>query len=271
MVDTTVYSFGFGPPAKRKRYTLDGPEPTMSAIKDTRITQAQALRLNCPTITLLVGPPPTAEAFYIHEHAICDRSPFIASAMKPEWATLRPDPRTIELPEDDPAAFSLYMTWLYSGKLPILPTSASSSTSTSTSTTIPALTDSLDPDAAEGHHTLAYAYILGERLLDASFKNAISDAYVLYARGSPPARRMYPSNEDIRIIYEGTSESAPIRKLLVDIWTCRGKHEWIEADPDLPREFLVEVTKGLLKVRTSVENLSRPWKTAHEQYHEKGS
>jgi hypothetical protein len=178
--------------------------------------------------------------------------------MKPEWASLRPDPRTIELPDDDPAAFSIYMTWLYSGKLPILP-----------STAPPSLNDSLDPDAAEGHHTLAYAYVLGERLMDASFKNAICDAYVLYARGSPPAKRMYPSNEDIRILYEGTSETAPVRQLLVDIWTCRGKYEWIEADADLPKDFLVAVTRGLLKVRTSVENLSRPWKTAHEQYHER--
>ena len=171
--------------------------------------------------------------------------------MKPEWASVRPDPRIIDLPDDDAAAFGLYMQWLYSRKLPILPDSPESSGT-----------------SAEGYHTLAWAYVLGERLMDNEFKNAISDAYVLYARGSTPAKCHYPCNEEIRIIYEGTSEKAPIRKLLVDIWCCRGKYEWIENDSDLPKDFLVGVMKALLKGRRSNENISRPWKTAHEQYHD---
>lgn len=202
-------------------------------------------------ITVTIGQEEEKESFYVHEFAICDRSEFFRNAMKPEWASARSDPRVIDLPDDDPAAFALYMSWMYTRHLPVLAPES-------------------EPGSTEGCHTLAYAYVLGERLLDISFKNAIADAYVLYARGSAPAKRYYPGNEEIRIIYEGTRESSPIRKLLVDIWCCRGKHEWIEQDADLlPKDFLVEVTKALLKLRTSVENLSRPWKNAHDQYHDR--
>jgi len=170
--------------------------------------------------------------------------------MKPEWSSLRSNPRIVDLPDDDAAAFSLYQQWLYSKQLPIL-------------------SDEPDEPLSEGYHSLAYAYVLGERLMDRDFKNAIADAYVLYARGTPPGKRYYPSNEEIRIIYDGTTEHAPIRQLLIDIWTCRGKSEWMDGDTNLPKDFLIEVTKALLKARPSLENVSRPWKNRHEQYQEK--
>lgn len=175
--------------------------------------------------------------------------------MKPEWASMRPDPRIIELPEDDPEAFSLYRTWLYSGKLAILPDDSQN----------PA-----DPESVpEAFQTLAYAYVLGERLMDTPFKNAIADVYVLYARGNPPARRYYPSHEEIRVLYDGTHEGSAIRQLLVDIWFCRGKLEWLERDKNLPSEFLVGVLMEVYKNRGGNESLSRPWKNQHEQYHDK--
>jgi hypothetical protein len=101
--------------------------------------------------------------------------------------------------------------------LPILPDSADISSSSS-----------LSLSANEGFHTLAYAAVLAERLLDVDFKNAITDAYVLYARGTPTVSRRYPSNDDIKIIYDGTNENAKIRQLLLDIWYARGKLEWVE-------------------------------------------
>ncbi|PSN62885.1 hypothetical protein BS50DRAFT_577772 [Corynespora cassiicola Philippines] len=251
-----------GPPQKRKRLTAEGMNQAQpSEIPDHRIMVSKALRLDCDTINVRVGLDESQETFKVHEDALCDRSEFFRSAMKPEWASQRADSRTVDLPEDDPEAFSLYRTWLYTGKLPVLPEHASGAPSPPGG----------DP-SEESYHVLAYAYVLGERLMDVEFKNAIADAYVLYARGAAPGKRHYPSNEEIRIIYEGTTEACPLRKLLVDIWYCRGKAEWIEQDPDaqeLPKEFLLEVVKALLKLRTGVDNLSRPWKNNHEQYHEK--
>ncbi|KAF1956624.1 hypothetical protein CC80DRAFT_504453 [Byssothecium circinans] len=272
MVDTTFdftlpYNFpGATNVLKRKR--VEGQEsqnPKASEIPDKRVTTGKALRLDCDLLTVTVGQDDEKRSFKIHEDAICDRSEFFRNSMKSEWASMRPDPRVIELPEDDPEAFSLYRTWLYSGQLAILPDSGGSGSDDSISITNSSTTDT----APEHYHTLAYAYVLGERLLDVPFKNAIVDAYVLYARGTSPGRRYYPSNEEIRIIYDGTREGSPIRKLLVDIWYCRGKVEWIEKDSDLPQEFLACVVKELLRVRVSVDQLSRPWKLSHAQYHEK--
>lgn len=174
---------------------------------------------------------------------------------------MRPDPRVIELPEEDAEAFALYRTWIYTGQLAILPEPPYPSAPA------PAL-----EEVDQHYHTLAYAYVLGEHLLDKQFKNAIADVYVLYARGMPPSSRYYPSHEEIRILYDGTGPNSPIRQLLVDIWYCRGKHEWIDENADLPKEFLTRVVKELLRVKPNnkgADALSRPWKLEHQQYHEK--
>ncbi|KAF2707461.1 hypothetical protein K504DRAFT_492928 [Pleomassaria siparia CBS 279.74] len=254
MADDTFWSTG-GPPAKRKRFSItqgttkDMVEP--SKVEDVRIKAGRGIRVNCQLIEVTVGPEGDKESFHVHEGAICDRSEFFRNAMKPEWASVRPDPRIIDLPDDDPAAFSLYLQFIYSKQLPILSDTHD------------------DMDVSYQGLDMAYGYVLGERLMDREFKNAISDAYVLFARGTPPGRRSYPTNEEVRIIFEGTSERAPLRQLFVDIWCCRGKYEWMEIDDDLPRDFLFEVTKALLKARPSLESMSRPWKNNHLQYHEK--
>ncbi|KAF2641294.1 hypothetical protein P280DRAFT_517500 [Massarina eburnea CBS 473.64] len=273
MVDTTFdfglgYNFGSSGINSLKRKRVEGHENGVQAaslIPDRRVTTAKALKLDCDILTVTVGVGEDKRSFKIHEDAICNRSEFFRNSMKAEWATMRPDPRVIELPEDDPEAFSLYRTWLYSGQLAILPDASSISTDSNSSSS----NSSINDTTPEHYHTLAYAYVLGERLLDIPFKNAIVDAYVLYARGNPPGKRYYPSNEEIRIIYDGTGEGCPLRRLLVEIWYCRGKVDWIERDSDLPQDFLACVVKELLRVRVSVDQLSRPWKLSHTQYHEK--
>ncbi|KAF2177423.1 hypothetical protein K469DRAFT_677454 [Zopfia rhizophila CBS 207.26] len=237
-------------PLKRKRLTMDSmTESQSSSINDARVGMSWRLKLDGKMIEVVVGSEEDKESFHVHEALICDRSEFFRNAMKPEWASTRPAPRVIELPDDDMAAFDLYVQWLYSKKLPIIPDEKGSS-------------------PYDEYQTLAHAYVLGEELMDIDFKNAVMDSYVLYARGSSQTKRYYPTNEDIRILYEGTRESSPIRQFLVDIWTYRGKHEWVKSDPDLPKDFLMDVTTALLKVRTALETQSRPWKNSHEQYYE---
>lgn len=197
-----------------------------------------------------MGPEEHQATYTVHAGVICEQAEFFRNALKKEWASMREKPGVIELPDNDPDAFGLYMQWLYSKQISILAD----------------LSD--EPEDDEKFHTLAYAYVLGEKIIDNDFKNAIMDAYVLYARAQGPSKRYYPSNEEIRILYEGTRESSPIRQFLVDVWTWRGKHSWLEHDSDLPKDFLVEVAKGLFKVRPSVEYMSRPWKNSHEQYHD---
>ncbi|KAF2260985.1 hypothetical protein CC78DRAFT_536017 [Lojkania enalia] len=253
-LDRSGYSAGdsaynyFGLPSKRMRYSNPAKEETQpSVIKDKRVKVSKALRLETEMLEIHVGTEDQLEKFFVYEGVIVDRSPFFANAMKPEWAEKRKNSRVVELPDDDPAAFALYMQWMFTRRLPILPEDEESSCS------------------FEEFATLSNAYVLGERLMDNDWKNVIADCYVQFARSSKP---YYPSNEDIRIIYEGTREGSPIRQLLVDIYCSRGKADWLENDSHLPRDFLLQVTSALLKIRTVVQSVSRPWKNSHEQYHD---
>ncbi|KAL1602849.1 hypothetical protein SLS60_006270 [Paraconiothyrium brasiliense] len=165
----------------------------------------------------------------------------------------------IELSEHDPEAFALWRTWVYTGKLAILPET-------------PFPPDSVDERSAH-YSVLAHAYILGDYLVDIPFMNAIADVYVLNARGDNGSRALYPSNEEIGVLWDGTSPDSPLRRFLVDIWLYRGKAEWLDKEVQedvLPREFLVEVLGELLKLKKMKEGetMSRPWKMTHEQYHD---
>lgn len=218
------------------------------------------LRLDCEFITIHIGQDEHKRTFHVHEDVICDASEFFRNNMKPEWSSMRDNPRVISLPDDDPDAFALYRTWIYSGKLAISPD-------------VPFSAETADERDAH-YSTLAYAYVLGERLLDIAFKNAIADVYVLNARGHEGMRSQYPTRDDIRTLYDGTGPGSPIRRLLVDIWVCRGKVEWLEEDDDiLPREFLISTLRELLRLKKGAdgktESMSRPWKLNHEQYHDK--
>ncbi|KAJ4291127.1 hypothetical protein N0V90_010325 [Kalmusia sp. IMI 367209] len=232
-----------------------------SKIEDRRVVATQTLRLDCDFISINVGKDEFSRTFQVHEYVICDASEFFRNSMKDEWSSMRDDPRVISLPEDDPDAFALYRTWAYTGKLAIRPELPFSPET------------SQERDAH--YSTLAYAYVLGERLLDIAFKNAIADVYVMNARGIDGARSHYPTNDDVRTLYEGTGPESPIRKFLVDVWVCRGRHDWLEGDDDvLPREFLVAVMRELLRLKRGdgrSDSMSRPWKSTHEQYHDQGS
>jgi hypothetical protein len=105
--------------------------------------------------------------------------------------------------------------------------------------------------------------------MDTVFQNAVADALIVYARADGVGKRAYPTHNDIRIIYDGTREDSPIRKLFVDIWCKRGKIEWLDkpTSDELPTDFLIAVTKGLMQDKPPGEVKSRPWRHDHMQYH----
>ncbi|KAF1973571.1 hypothetical protein BU23DRAFT_132966 [Bimuria novae-zelandiae CBS 107.79] len=229
-----------------------------SKIEDRRVA-VSALRLDCDLITIKVGKDASQRSFKIHEHVICDHTEYFHNHMKDAWTVMKDEQRVIELPNDNPDAFALWRTWIYTEKIAILPEQ-------------PFSAEGMEERSAH-YAVLAHAYVLGEMILDIPFMNAIADVYVLNARGGDGVRAHYPTNEDIAVLYDGTSPDSPIRKLLVDIWMYRGKVEWLDKELDdgaLPREFLIEVTRELLKLKKAREGetMSRPWKMTHEQYHD---
>lgn len=105
----------------------------------------------------------------------------------------------------DVAAFRLYTEWVYSGHIQrgVLSVNAE------------------DIDFS----SIGEAYILGEKLLDQNFKNAIVNLLLQTIAAQGKMDLTLPT-----LVFKETSASAPLRKLLVDIWVCYGHKDWLKSD-----------------------------------------
>ena len=150
------------------------------------------------TITVSVG----TEGLQITViEAILHRSStFFDNAMKPEWAASRSEHRVVDLTDEDPDIFKLYLHWLYFKTMPTVATKC--------------LTNN-NPE----YVALAKCYVLGEKLMDNGFKNAVVDALLDAMNNQPFYPHHCPDHRPIKITYDGTLEGSPTTRLLVDIWT----------------------------------------------------
>ncbi|CAD0081747.1 unnamed protein product [Aureobasidium vineae] len=104
----------------------------------------------------------------------------------------------------DAAAFELYTEWVYSGRI-----CKGASTARAK-----------DTDLA----FIGQAYILGEKLLDHTFRNAVVDFLLETVVATGSLDLTLPT-----LIFNETSASAPIRRLLVDLYACYGHKDWLKA------------------------------------------
>ncbi|KAM0459399.1 hypothetical protein ACHAPV_005586 [Trichoderma viride] len=152
--------------------------------------------------------------------------------MKAYWETSTSG--SVTLQEEDPEVFEVYQHWLYFEKLPVQNDS-------------PGLEGNIE------YVQLAKAYVLGEMLLDISFKNAVLDAILIKSRSkASDGHRWFPVGPAIRCIYEGTLESSAARRLLVDMYTYHGYGEWLTqwaSKDDLPKQFLLDLAIATLAKR----------------------
>jgi hypothetical protein len=99
-------------------------------------------------------------------------------------------------------------------------------------------------------------YVLGDVLQDEGFKNAVIDAIVEVATKS----NVYPTAfTSINSVYENTSKSAMLRKLMVDFWAFCYSTKWFEfeqckgGDGPYPSEYLYEVLRVAVKETRHIE------------------
>ena len=223
------------------------------------ITDSQPLpnaELTCSSLTetpifVEVGTPP--KTFHLREKVVRASSGFFQSALKPQWN--QGQGRTIKRPEDDPAIFNIYANWLQTNKL---------------------FVDTDDKSIPYGFYsTLISAYVLGDELLDISFRDAITDVCAIKFC-TPEAKR-----EDGKILhtifgcahrqqlYDSTVTGAPLRRLLVRCLANIKSLKGILASTE-PKELLYEVAIQLSErqdVRT--ESYAEIKKGAEDcQFHE---
>lgn len=194
------------------------------------------------------------EVFGVHERLIRAYSPFFDKAMSGNWQ--ESSRRAVELPDDEPTIFQLYIHWLYYETLPVFCNE-------------PGLSGNAE------YLELIKAYILGDKLMDSKFQDAVIDAIIekSVSKASDGAS-WYPVGEALEYTYNNTNGSALIRKLLVDMYVIYGHgnwlHDWGEA-ASIPQPFLSELASRLLDLdrRDVVSRLKM--KIEASNYHIHGS
>lgn len=172
---------------------------------------------------MVVGPDQYEHT--IHRDLLCDNSPYFSTATKDCWKG--DEEGRIPLPNDDPAVFALYIQWIYRRRIFCRQEMGDTGGN------------------REEIGLLIEAFVLGEKLQDQAFRDAVVDC-LIDAVDTPDGqdKQWYPSPGAIDRAYRGTPEGSPLRRLLVDMYFFHGRREWLDeathADflKDLAGEFL---------------------------------
>lgn len=166
------------------------------------------------------------ETFYVHENLIRASSPFFDKALSCLWQDSAQ--KTIQLPDDEPHIVAIYVSWLYHGTLPVF--------------------------SNETRHSAEYliilkAYTFGDKVLDTRFKNTAICALIEKSTTLVDGKQWYSGISAIEYVYSNTSESAIVRKLLVDMFVMDARDSWFqqwEEEGSIPKAFLFDFAYKLL-------------------------
>lgn len=183
-------------------------------------------------------------------------SAFFKAALSHDWRER--EEGLVTLLEDDPSAFELYVSWLYTKRVA---SKFSDEEGTKRSQECALLTDCI---------------VLGEKLQDVGFKNALVDCVIAVSTNDGNGNGCCITRPSrVNKIYEHTSPAAPVRRLLVDMWAWYGMPDWFTSREmgqiDYHNEFLLDLGKKLLAVRAK-PFINNPCTLGNRAaYHETGS
>jgi hypothetical protein len=102
-------------------------------------------------------------------------------------------------------------------------------------------------------------------MMDQQYKREVLETIAGVKREAPD----YPCAEAFVIVYDGTPEGSPARRLLVDMYAYGAidASDWNKELDLLPHEALADVMRATIKVRR--DNPARPWRETLEAYQEK--
>ncbi|KAH7085363.1 hypothetical protein BKA63DRAFT_499471 [Paraphoma chrysanthemicola] len=187
----------------------------------------------------------------VHEDVIRNSSKVFDNAMKHEWANARPDARGIDLSDEDSKIFQIYLHWMYFKTIPTVHTT---------------IATNWNPEYVK----LSRCYVMGEKLMDTAFKNAVLTALADAMDNQPFYEAKCPGKRTIHTIYEGTPEDAPARRMLVDIWIERAGENWVKyLTSSLHHSFVLEFSRALLLSKCPGWTAdTRSWKERVKDYYE---
>ncbi|KAK5113131.1 hypothetical protein LTR85_010949 [Meristemomyces frigidus] len=209
------------------------------------------------TIMVLVGED--EEAFTVHESLICGHADFFKAACSAEWK--EGQTRTVRLPPTKPARFQIYLDWLYSQQLLVV---------------MDAVKKALEQDDIPTHKDtqpllliceLCQLWMLGDYLLDVTFKNKVMDNILAHEL---PRRRliMLPT---IRTVIDGTPKDCGLQWWMVDhVAPLVEVSQLEEMRAWLPADVVFELLKKMVMVRLSSATARGylPVAATRDKYHE---
>ncbi|KAL4904479.1 hypothetical protein BDW74DRAFT_179053 [Aspergillus multicolor] len=172
-----------------------------------------------------------------------DRAKWVLTLARPK-RTLEAKERIVELPEQDPDVFALFVHWLYFK-------------------TIPVAHDNMGAEEDVEYMELAKAYVLGDMLVSPAFKNVAID--IMVEKSLAPKMNgslYYPKIKVIQYIHSNTLNGSKIRRLLVDLYLEHGMKDWLRGETDIPPAFLLALVEDCLDQRERDSEWIKP-----ERYH----
>ncbi|KAF2130162.1 hypothetical protein P153DRAFT_290245 [Dothidotthia symphoricarpi CBS 119687] len=182
--------------------------------------------------------------FRIHKTHLRSSSDFFKNATKAEWTDPDDPAKPIDLSDESPDTFEAYGHWLYSRKIL-----------------------AKEELGATWNH-LAHLYVLGEKLMDKTFQDAVIDTMI----GFNGSKRTTPASDAIIIIYKGTPGGSPARRLMVDFYAYMATSNWSglhlkNISEFRGTEFLEELVPMLIEQREVPPlRVMRPWRALPESY-----
>ncbi|KAH7085231.1 hypothetical protein BKA63DRAFT_559873 [Paraphoma chrysanthemicola] len=204
---------------------------TPAAITSDTISCGFLPNIVCETIEILLK---SGNIISVHKNVLLQCT-FFANALMPEWIAAR-EGKPIDLSDVESEFFAAYVQWLYTHHVHV----------------------SFDTTKQAG----AELYVLGERLMDLEFQDAIMSAMIARCEID------WPSNIEVCIIYEGTTAASPARRLMVDIFCREGDEDWIDSEDGdkLPIDFHRDLARALMK-KPDLPDRNRPWNVDRSAYY----
>ena len=191
-------------------------------------------------VEIIVGP--TEECFYVHPHILTQQSTFFKAACSERWRSSIADP--IELPEDDPHIFDIYLNCLYSGNVDLGDLEHALAGERE-------LTDEARTDLR-----LIKSHVLADKLGDVLTANKIIDRLIECsdASGNIPI--------GTSIVSSNTAPGSPLRRLFIDYYVHEADMECLEIlvnSGDVATDFVGEILlqKHRLTCRTKIRNSTK--------------
>ncbi|QDS75942.1 hypothetical protein FKW77_003205 [Venturia effusa] len=188
------------------------------------------------------------ENFIVHEELIRAQSPFFEAAMARDWPESKA--RLVTLDTDSPDVFGLYVNWIYRHRIylePLPTTSAGHDVPEVVPNGGGTVSDEVLELFRARHNLLVRAYILGDKILDRDFQDAVIDGLIDFSR----RRNVWPIRQ-VKVIFENTLEKSPLRTLLVHMCSFN-KHADRFKDPAfmqyLTAEALFDIAADLMDNR----------------------